>query len=97
MLLLKTKYSKLLIIQNRIIDQRGQFEMAAEETEKKTVYASKDREAAREALQRLEDSFENSLKLSSPSVAEEIRARVGQRIRDLNNAYTALEELAHEE
>lgn len=76
---------------------KDEFEMAAEETEKKTVYASKDREAAKEALRRLKDTYEHSLKLSSPSVAEEIRARVGQRIRELNNAHTALEELAHEE
>ncbi|ERF71348.1 hypothetical protein EPUS_03503 [Endocarpon pusillum Z07020] len=70
--------------------------MAAEETEKKTVYASEDREAAREALKLLKDAYEKSLKLSSPQVAEEIRGRVNQRIRELDNANIALEESAME-
>ena len=71
--------------------------MAAEETEKKTVYASEDRDAAREALKLLKDAYEKSLKLSSPQVAEEIRGRVSQRIRELDNANTALEESAMED
>lgn len=75
----------------------AQFEMAVEETEKKTVYASEDREAAKEALKELKNAYEKSLKLSSPQVAEEIRARVSQRIRELDNANTALEESAIED
>lgn len=70
--------------------------MAAEETEKKTVYASDDRDAAKDALKDLKNAYEKSLKLSSPQVAGEIRARVSQRIRELDNAFTALEELAQE-
>jgi hypothetical protein len=70
--------------------------MAAEETEKKTVYAPDDRDAAKEALQQLKDAYEKSVKLSSPQVAEEIRARVSQRIRELDHANTALEESARE-
>ncbi|KAF7513986.1 hypothetical protein GJ744_006600 [Endocarpon pusillum] len=75
---------------------KDEFEMAAEETEKKTVYAPEDREAAREALKLLKDTYEKSLKLSSPQIAEEIRGRVSQRIRELDNANTALEESAME-
>jgi phosphate uptake regulator len=71
--------------------------MAAEETEKKTVYASDDRDAAKEALQNLKDAYDKALKLSSPQVAEEIKNRVSQRIRELDNAYTALEESAMED
>jgi hypothetical protein len=70
--------------------------MAAEETENKTVYAAEDRDAAKEALKQLKDAYEKSLKLSSPQVAEEIRARVSQRIRELDNANVALEESAQE-
>ena len=66
--------------------------MAAEETEKKTVYASDDRKAAKEAIQQLKDGYDKAVKLASPQVAEEIRGRVSQRIRELDNAYTALEE-----
>ncbi len=58
------------------------------------MYASDDREAAKEALQQLKDAYEKSLKLSGPQVAQEVRARVSQRIRELDNAYTALEESA---
>ena len=71
--------------------------MAAEETEKKTVYAADDREAAQQALKDLKQAYENATKLSSPSVAAEIQGRVSQRIRELDNANTALEEMARED
>lgn len=70
--------------------------MAAEETEKNSVYASDDRKAAKEALEQLKDAFEKAVQHSSPTVADEIRGRVSQRIRELDNAYTALEESAQE-
>ena len=71
--------------------------MAAEETEKKTVYASDDREAAKHAIKQLKDAYDKAVQLSSPQVAEEIRGRVSQRLRELDNAYTALEESAVED
>lgn len=74
----------------------SQFEMAVEETEKKTMYAAEDRDAAKEAVKQLKEAYEKSLKQSSPQVAQEIRARVSQRIRELDNANTALEESAIE-
>lgn len=61
------------------------------------MYASSDRDAAKEALRRVKDAYNNSLRFSSPAVAEEIRARVSQRVRELDNAYTALEESAQED
>lgn len=70
--------------------------MAAEETAEKTVYASDDREAAKDAIKQLIDAYNKAIQLSSPEVAEEIRGRVSQRIRELDNAYTLLEESAIE-
>jgi hypothetical protein len=76
---------------------RDEFEIAAEETEKKTVYASDDRDAAREAFAELKTAFEEALKTSDPDVGKEVQGRVGQRIRELENALTALEESAMED
>ena len=61
------------------------------------MYASDDREAAKDAINQLKDAYEKAVKLSSPQVAEQIRGRVSQRIRELDNAYTALEESAMED
>ena len=75
----------------------SQFEIAAEETEKKTVYAADDRAAAKEALQTLKDAYEQAVKESSPETGKEITSRVYQRIRELDNAVTAMEESAMED
>jgi len=76
---------------------KDEFEIAAEETEKKTVYAADDREAAKEALKGLQDGYEKAIKESAPEVAKEVQARVGPRIRELANAVTAMEEMAMED
>lgn len=76
---------------------RDEFEIAAEETEKKTVYAADDRDAAREAFAELKNAFEEALKTSDPEVGKEVQGRVGQRVRELENALTALEESAMED
>ncbi|KIW61683.1 hypothetical protein PV05_01775 [Exophiala xenobiotica] len=76
---------------------KDEFEIAAEETEKKTVYAADDREAAAAALQTLKDGFEKAVKESAPEVGKEIQSRVGQRIRELENAIKAMEERAMED
>jgi hypothetical protein len=76
---------------------KDEFEIAAEETEKKTIYASDDREAAKEALQLLKDAYQKAVRESSPEVAQEVTNRVGQRIRELENAVTAMEESAVED
>ncbi|EXJ79089.1 hypothetical protein A1O3_08590 [Capronia epimyces CBS 606.96] len=73
---------------------KDEFEIAAEETEKKTVYAAEDREAAQEALKTLKEAFEKAVKESHPEVGKEVQSRVGQRIRELENAVKAVEEMA---
>ncbi|OAP62132.1 hypothetical protein AYL99_04335 [Fonsecaea erecta] len=76
---------------------KDEFEIAAEETEKKTVYAADDREAAADALKMLQEAFQKALKETSPEVSKEIQGRVGPRIRELENAVKAMEEMAMED
>lgn len=76
---------------------RDEFEIAAEETEKKTVYAADDREAAKEALAKLKESFDKAIKETDPEVAKEVQGRVGARIRELENAVQNMEALAMED
>jgi hypothetical protein len=76
---------------------RDEFEIAAEETEKKTVYAADDREAAADALNALKEAFAKALRETSPEVGKEIQGRVGSRIRELENAVKAMEEMAMED
>jgi len=57
------------------------------------VYAQADREAAREELDKLKEMYEEALKGSD---AEEIKSRIGNRIRELDHAVQALEESAQE-
>ena len=68
--------------------------MAAEETEKKTVYAADDRGAAREELDKLKEMYEEAL---AGTDGEEIKRRIGQRIRELDNAVQAMEQSAVED
>lgn len=76
---------------------KDEFEIAAEETEKKTVYAADDREAAKEALNTLKEAYEKAVRESDPEVAKEVQSRTGPRIRELENAVTAMEEMAMED
>lgn len=76
---------------------KDEFEIAAEETEKKTVYAADDREAAREALGVLKEAYERAVKESGPEVAREVQGRTGPRIKELENALVAVEEMAMED
>jgi hypothetical protein len=81
-------------LQEMYATAKDEFEIAVEETEKKTVYASDDRAAAKDALQLLKDEYQKAVRESSPEVAQEVTNRVAQRIRELENAVTALEESA---
>ena len=81
-------------IQDQYATARDEFEIATEETEKKSVYAADDRAAAREELNKLKEMFEKAL---AASEGEEVQRRVGQRIRELNNAVKGLEKTALEE
>ncbi|KAL8670028.1 MAG: hypothetical protein Q9168_005415 [Polycauliona sp. 1 TL-2023] len=70
------------------------FEIASEETDKKSVYAADDREAAREELDDLKKAFEEVVQSAD---GEEIRRRVGNRIRELEQGVVAMEEKAMED
>lgn len=73
---------------------KDEFEIAAEETEKKSIYAADDRAACADALATLKDALHQAVRESSPEVAKEITGRVGQRVRELENAVAAMEERA---
>jgi hypothetical protein len=84
-------------LQEMYATAKDEFEIAAEETERKTVYAADDRAAAREALTALQDAYQKSLRETSAEVAHEVQGRVGQRIRELESAVLAMEERAKED
>jgi len=65
-----------------------------EETEKATVYAEDDRNAAREELTKLQNAYQAIVEGSDQHLAEEVKRRVGQRIRELEQGVAAMEELA---
>lgn len=76
---------------------RDEFEIAAEETEKQTVYAQDDRDAAREELTKLQEAYTAYVEGEDKALGDEIKRRIGQRIRELENAVTAMEEMAIEQ
>lgn len=73
---------------------KDEFEIAAEETEANTVYAEEDRAAAREELTKVQEAYKAVLEGPDQEVAEEVKRRIGQRIRELENAVIAMEEMA---
>ena len=81
-------------IQDQYATARDEFEIATEETEKKSVHADDDRAVAREELDALKKMFEEACE--GPD-GNEVKSRVGQRIRELDNAVVALEESALED
>lgn len=76
---------------------KDEFEIALEETEKKTTYAAEDRAAAADALKELKEAYEKAIREGDPETGKEIESRVGQRIRELENAVKNMEELAMQE
>ncbi|KAF2201516.1 hypothetical protein GQ43DRAFT_440545 [Delitschia confertaspora ATCC 74209] len=73
---------------------RDEFEIAAEETEKNTTYAPDDRAAAREEVDKLLQFYNRVMEGGDRAVAEEVKRRVGQRVRELEQAMGGLEEAA---
>lgn len=73
---------------------QDEFEIAMEETEKVSVYAEEDRKAAREELEKVKEAFQKVVGGGDQAVAEEVRRRIGQRIRELENGVAAMEEMA---
>ncbi|KAL8792242.1 MAG: hypothetical protein Q9195_005121 [Heterodermia aff. obscurata] len=77
---------------------KDEFEIAHEETSKRTVYAADDRAAASEELLKLKDAFADKVKgAGDEEVGKEITRRVGQRVRELERAVEAMEEMARED
>ena len=85
---------KIEEIQELYATAKDEFEIASEETSKKTVYAADDRAAAQEELVKLKEAFERAV---SEEGGEEVRTRVGGRIRELERAVEAMEEMAMED
>lgn len=73
---------------------KDEFEIASEESEKNTTYAPDDRAAAREELDKLLEYYKGVVDGEDRAVADEVKRRVGQRIRELENAVLAMEEAA---
>jgi hypothetical protein len=68
--------------------------MAMEETENKTIYAEADREAAREELTRVQEAYNSIVQGPDKDLAEEVKRRVGQRIRELEAGVKNMEDIA---
>ena len=73
---------------------QDEFEIAMEETEKVSVYAEEDRKAAREELGKVQEAYKAVVEGADSQLAEEVRRRIGQRIRELEHGVTAMEEMA---
>ena len=73
---------------------KDEFEIAAEETEKKTVYAADDRAAAQEELTKFKEAYEKAINSAD---GEQIKNRIGSRVRELERAVEAMEERAMED
>ncbi|GAB7358494.1 hypothetical protein MBLNU230_g2558t1 [Neophaeotheca triangularis] len=74
---------------------KDEFEIAYEETEKMSVYAQDDRDAAREELNGVLEAYKQVVEGDDLELADEVKRRIGQRIRELEQGVEAMEELAH--
>lgn len=73
---------------------KDEFEIASEETDKKTVYAADDRAAAEEELVKLKTAYDAAIRGEG---GEEIQRRIGGRMRELEMAVEAMNERAKED
>ena len=73
---------------------KDEFEIASEETDKKSVYAADDRAAAQEELAKFKKAYEEAV---GGVDGEEIKNRIGSRVRELDRAVEAMEEKAMED
>jgi hypothetical protein len=73
---------------------QDEFEIAMEETEKVSVYAEEDRKAAREELTKVQEAYRLVVEGPDEGLAEEVRTRIGQRIRELEQGVANMEEIA---
>ncbi|MCJ1376377.1 hypothetical protein MMC20_007619 [Loxospora ochrophaea] len=86
---------KIEELQELYATAKDEFEIASEETDKKTVYAADDRAAAQEELAKLKEVYEKAI--GEEDGGEEIVRRVGQRVRELDAAVKAMEDRAMED
>jgi hypothetical protein len=75
---------------------QDEFEIAMEETEKGTVYAQEDRDAAREELEKVLEAYRSAVEGEDRELAEEVRRRIGHRVRELEAGVQRMEEIATE-
>lgn len=75
---------------------KDEFEIATEETDNNTTYAEGDREAAREELDKLLEYYGRVVSEAEEVVGQEVKRRVGHRIRELQAGVEALEQRAIE-
>jgi hypothetical protein len=73
---------------------KDEFEIASEESEKNSTYAPDDREAAWEELDKLVEFYTGVVEGEDRGVADEVKRRVGQRVRELVAGVEAMEEAA---
>ena len=73
---------------------KDEFEIASEETDKKTVYAADDRAAAEEELVKLKIAYDTAIRGEG---GDEIQRRIGGRMRELEMAVEAMNERAKED
>ena len=79
---------------HRYATAKDEFEIASEETDKKSVYAADDRAAAQEELAKFKEAYEKAV---GSADGEQIKNRIGSRVRELERAVEAMEEKAMEE
>lgn len=65
-----------------------------EETEKVSVYAEEDRKTAREELDKVQEAFKGVIEGGDEALAEEVKRRIGHRIRELEAGVERMEEMA---
>jgi hypothetical protein len=79
---------------------RDEFEIAAEETEKKSTYGPEDREAAHVAFDELKKAYDEAIVSgdgTENAVGKEVERRIGSRIRELEHALKNMDEMALED
>ena len=86
-------------LQDLYATAKDELEIASEETDKKSVYASEDRNAAIDAFNDFKQAYERAVEEEGkdPGSGEGIRGRIGQRVREMENAVEALSERAKED
>lgn len=67
-----------------------------EETEKNTTYAEADRAVAREELDKVLEAYKKVVEGEDRELAEEVRRRIGQRVRELEMGVVRMEEMVME-